>query len=53
MTQAKYIETYAEYRIILVEDGSVDTDECKELGFRPLVYRKGAALPMILKGDKT
>ena len=39
--------------IILVEDGSVDTDECKELGFRPLVYRKGAALPMILKGDKT
>lgn len=39
--------------IILVEDGSVDTDECKELGLRPLVYRKGAALPIILKGDKT
>ena len=39
--------------IILVEDGSVDTDECKELGFRPLVYRKGAALPILLKGDET
>ena len=33
--------------IILVEDGSVDLDECKELGFRPLVYRKGAILPII------
>lgn len=39
--------------ILLVEDGSVDTDECKELGFRPLVYRRGAALPIILKGDET
>lgn len=37
--------------IILVEDGSVDLDECKELGLRPLVYRKGAAIPLILKGD--
>ena len=38
--------------IILVEDGSVDLDECKELGLRPLVYRKGAAFPIILKGGK-
>lgn len=37
--------------IILVEDGSVDVDECKELGLRPLIYRKGAALPLILKGE--
>ena len=37
--------------IILVEDGSVDLDECKEVGLRPLVYRKGAAIPLILKGD--
>ena len=37
--------------IVLVEDGSVDLDECKELGLRPLVYRKGAALPIILKGE--
>lgn len=36
--------------IILVEDGSVDLDKCKELGLRPLVYRKGAAIPLILKG---
>lgn len=37
--------------IVLVEDGSVDLDECKELGLRPLVYRNGAALPVILKGE--
>lgn len=36
--------------IVLVEDGSVDLDECKEIGVRPLVYRKGAAIPIILKG---
>lgn len=36
--------------IVLVEDGSVDLDKCKELGLRPLVYRKGAAIPFILKG---
>lgn len=38
--------------IILVEDGSVDLEECENLGFRPLVYRKGSALPKILKNEE-
>ena len=38
--------------IILVEDGSVDLDECKELGLRPLVYRQGARMPVILKSEE-
>lgn len=47
---AKWNTRQADKGIILVEDGSVDLDECKELGLRPLVYRKGAAIPFILKG---
>lgn len=38
--------------VLLVEDGSVDVDECEELGFRPLVYRQGSALPIILKDEE-
>lgn len=38
--------------VILVEDGSVDLEECENLGFRPLVYRKGSALPKILKDEE-
>ena len=47
----KWNTRQADKGIILVEDGSVDLDECKELGLRPLVYRNGAALPIILKGE--
>ena len=49
---AKWNIRQEDNRIVLVEDGSVDLDEVKELGFRPLVYRKGAALPILLKGDE-
>ena len=49
---AKWNIRQEDNRIVLVEDGSVDLDEVKELGLRPLVYRKGAAYPTILKEEE-
>ena len=38
-------------KILLVEDGSVDTDKLEEDGFYVIIYRQGSTPPMWLKSN--
>lgn len=38
--------------LIVVEDGSVDVDKLKEINLRPIVYKQGTPMPVIIQGDK-
>lgn len=37
--------------LILVEDGSVDTEELKKMNLRVIVYKQGAKMPIVIKGN--
>lgn len=38
--------------LIFVEEGSVDVDALIKMNFRPIVYKRGSAIPVIIKDDK-
>lgn len=50
--ELKIFKHIAENKILLVEDGSVDTDKLEDDGFYVIAYRQGARPPMwIEKGE--